>query len=1677
MPGCAQPVTKSTHLYKRFLKNMENQAKDKVIPAPDYTLPPLQYLEKTGTVRGHNGVTFVTGEGIKPADIMFITSCISPQEASKFLKGRDGDQGVRVQPRYLRSDAGIMFSDIFNQEGIDLYKCYYTALVKWLLPKNERIKIPKDVVAWALPALEEEINIVSPKIIVCIGKHIFDLLANVKLSLSDAKSGWFYNEKYNAKIYLIDDTYKLVSNPEYIGKFHVEAREINRMYKEICNISTGRIPLNYETITNSSDLKRVVSNWKLNNFNVISVDCEWAGNNHIDGKLRSTQFCWAPGHACYVRWMDDKGNYTFDIPYKEAGAILAEWLDLEDVKYIGHHFAADAPWLHHVLGLNWYEKCIFDTEFAQQTANEAEDLSLERIAMKYTDLGRYDLDLVLWVKHNKALMVDGGYGAIPDEIIIPYAIKDVDTVFRAWPFIHRSLQAQDLLDYYNNIFHPFVTDVFVSFALVGLPMDVDMMDELRVLYTFARDKMEVILREEIHVEAKNFVLKAFATRLSPELAAEKYLEFISLIVNSEHTEAWAVLKCAAKKPDDVPKLKYIFDHFIDSANFNIRSSTQLKRWLFNVKCYEPVKSTGNKEKGLPATSWEKIKSMPPEAQKNYNPAVDKQTLQILSEQNNDALLRRLLQLNAVGNICKAFLKEADIDADGNVVKENGLHFFLCSDKRVHGQMSTTETGRPRCVHGDTLIRCFDGFKCIKDIKIGDLVWTHLNRWRKVEDKYIKPVAPMYEVSFDNGEVLLCTEEHLLLTEDGKWISVRDVCLQKAFKQSGTEEESCFSLPRVLEYRRASSGESEYNSPHYLSNTSCRARRGRIQKAQSDKILELKAGREEPMEREEGGRGRDLEGGLRRWLRLFNTPNRWPTLLRTSYSHGRGAGDAPLAVAESPSCASYRSGSEKQYAGQLSTLHHIRAQRYPRKIQTYRSGIKIKRVVPCGSYPVYDISVEEDHSYEASGCFSHNSWKPNSLNWPSYVNSMISNGIAGLFGKLKERGELPEEFEKFIIKDEEGEYKSVVPSIRSCVKAPEGWCFVESDYQTAEIRGLAFVSGDKNLIDIVCNPDLNFAVTKDDKKVRLAFPPEVFPPSTQEEYKHLLISPDDPSLVRKDDGSLKHPKQDLHWSLAEMVHIKPREVLDEKKDRGAAKVGNFCVAENELVLTHNGLKPIQYVSDCDLLWDGVEWVSHEGVVYSGEKEVIEYQGLRATKLHDVWAEQYGKVKFGEAKRKQFELIRSEETCCSFEYTRLADISRYSREERRRIFLRMDALQVMRRGKAKRPKKYGKGVFRQVPVSKPSAYNFYNTGRIKKSTSNARIALSGYGAALSQRHTCVLREVQAARYKSRVFFTQRILSVGSANLAGRVFRKERFRPYRQCGQLFQNKFEGGRPRDEFVEQRLHARNSYRACSKIYGAASRYILYRKNCFRLNSLRVTYGGNTAQTCVQPESRLAKVYDIVNAGPRNRFTCQGVLVSNSSAYGASASTLERKIEQDTGKKPEEGTGQRLLKALEKRQPVAQDFLIKMERVPEKPGYYRAASGRIRHFSSHDPKYLDDIDEHLTMGLFKSMGREARNFPMQESVAATAARAGKWLLDAYIKLNMQARPLIILYDSVVTLCPLEERFKVAQLHQLFMTDANTWDYHGRKMNYPIDTDYVYRWSAKPDKNDKKLLEDKTYKTN
>ena len=74
----------------------------------------------------------------------------------------------------------------------------------------------------------------------------------------------------------------------------------------------------------------------------------------------------------------------------------------------------------------------------------------------------------------------------------------------------------------------------------------------------------------------------------------------------------------------------------------------------------------------------------------------------------------------------------------------------------------------------------------------------------------------------------------------------------------------------------------------------------------------------------------------------------------------------------------------------------------------------------------------------------------------------------------------------------------------------------------------------------------------------------------------------------------------------------------------------CIAEGQLVLTNEGLVPIECVRMKHLLWDGESWGSHDGIIFKGEREVISYEGLTATPNHLVWVEGKSQpIQFGHA----------------------------------------------------------------------------------------------------------------------------------------------------------------------------------------------------------------------------------------------------------------------------------------------------------------------------------------------------------------------------------------------------------------------------------------------------------------
>ena len=61
----------------------------------------------------------------------------------------------------------------------------------------------------------------------------------------------------------------------------------------------------------------------------------------------------------------------------------------------------------------------------------------------------------------------------------------------------------------------------------------------------------------------------------------------------------------------------------------------------------------------------------------------------------------------------------------------------------------------------------------------------------------------------------------------------------------------------------------------------------------------------------------------------------------------------------------------------------------------------------------------------------------------------------------------------------------------------------------------------------------------------------------------------------------------------------------------------CVSGDSIVLTDSGLKKICGISTSDLVFDGLEYVKHDGVMFKGVKDVIEYCGVVGTPDHIVY----------------------------------------------------------------------------------------------------------------------------------------------------------------------------------------------------------------------------------------------------------------------------------------------------------------------------------------------------------------------------------------------------------------------------------------------------------------------------
>ena len=108
----------------------------------------------------------------------------------------------------------------------------------------------------------------------------------------------------------------------------------------------------------------------------------------------------------------------------------------------------------------------------------------------------------------------------------------------------------------------------------------------------------------------------------------------------------------------------------------------------------------------------------------------------------------------------------------------GIPFIAINHTYMTTDFFPTQVMGGGCLEGDTLIMMEDGFyKPIKEIKAGDNVQT--KNGTGIVSCVFSPEQlgekPCYEIEFDDGSVIKCSEDHKFLV-NGKWVSAKELSL-------------------------------------------------------------------------------------------------------------------------------------------------------------------------------------------------------------------------------------------------------------------------------------------------------------------------------------------------------------------------------------------------------------------------------------------------------------------------------------------------------------------------------------------------------------------------------------------------------------------------------------------------------------------------------------------------------------------------------------------------------------------------------------------------------------------------------------------------------------------------------------------------------------------------------------
>jgi uracil-DNA glycosylase family 4 len=580
---------------------------------------------------------------------------------------------------------------------------YFTNLVKFPQLDKQNDGIPTAWIRDCLPLLHEELRIIQPKYILCLGSHASKALLGVWAAVTNMAGRveelrypvyrWRECPRYHtAKVMAAVHPAYVYRRPELFEPFKDQLGTFLQLCAGI-DVGAAERDIDHRVIYSENQLRWIVDEVRADPSRwLIAVDAEWHGEFPSDSGsyLRSVQFSTRHGEGICVVLRHQGGYPAFKPGISRAVTQLRRLLQADpEAGYYprigGHAFRADLPWLLHE-GIDVRAEYAapehvlqargtggFETTLMYHATNEAASFALSDVAARLTTAPRYDRRLSQWkTEYCKVCGIVAtdleGYGMCPDWVLHPssgsqmrgrpehsnYACYDADAARR---IAVRCLRDGGLLDadwFNESSWLPYwnahrASLAFLEMETNGIKLDRDRVEKLSTVYQEVRFQLLTDFRKKIHWPDFN-----------PDSAPQ----------------------CAAFLFGD--RYSYKLD-----PNGNRLSRRPVGAATLGLT---PIKSTGKRGK-----AWDAIVAKGEEDE--YTPSTDKETLGILG--HHYPLVMQLRDIKFINQCLKYVLRPPDQtagglvrDAHGNLIYSRGLASFVREDGKIHTHMSQLkETGR------------------------------------------------------------------------------------------------------------------------------------------------------------------------------------------------------------------------------------------------------------------------------------------------------------------------------------------------------------------------------------------------------------------------------------------------------------------------------------------------------------------------------------------------------------------------------------------------------------------------------------------------------------------------------------------------------------------------------------------------------------------------------------------------------------------------------------------------------------------------------------------------------------------------------------------------------------------------------------------------------------------------